>query len=309
MKKLISLLLFAAIVCSMLSGCTRKTNASEAFTVVTSFAPVYALTLTVTNGAKAVSVVNMAESVTGCVHDYQLSTANMRTVETADAFIINGSGMEKSFINKITSQYANLTVVDSSEGLTNLLEESEHDHDTNGETETEKEINPHTWMSLDNAAAQVKNIADALAAKNPENKSVYEKNADNFCSQINELKSKYLPKFNSLANNKIVIFHQSFEYLANEFNLKVTNVISDSEGSAPDPQEIQSIIDSINQQNVRIIITEPQYSDSTANVIAADTGAKVYSLDPLVTGTMTADSYINVMSNNLEVLFNALQNI
>ncbi|MDD4700124.1 MAG: zinc ABC transporter substrate-binding protein [Oscillospiraceae bacterium] len=308
MKKIISYLLFATIIAGMLSGCKRQTDKSDSFTIVTSFAPVYALTLTITDGSD-VNVVNMAESVTGCVHDYQLSTANMRTVETADLFITNGSGMENNFIDKITSQYTDLTVIDSSEGITNLLADSEHDHESASESHEEEEVNPHTWMSLENAAAQVKNIANALITHNPENKAIYEKNADNFRSQIEEIKLEFTEKFDSLANNKIVIFHESFEYLAAEFNLTVTNIISDSEGNAPDPQQIQSVINSINQEDVHVIVTEPQYSDSTANVIATDTGAVVYSLDPLVTGTMNAASYVTVMRSNLEVLYNALKNI
>ena len=42
----------------------------------------------------------MAEQNVGCLHDYQLQTRDMVTLEGADALVINGGGMEQ-FMDKV----------------------------------------------------------------------------------------------------------------------------------------------------------------------------------------------------------------
>jgi zinc transport system substrate-binding protein len=50
--------------------------------------------LNLTAGLPDVEVVNLTGTVTGCLHDYQLTPANIKTLETADAFLYNGAGLE-----------------------------------------------------------------------------------------------------------------------------------------------------------------------------------------------------------------------
>ena len=59
-----------------------------------------------------------------------------------------------------------------------------------------------------------------------------------------------------------------------------------------------------------MLFTEPQYSPSAAETIARETGAKIYELDPVVTGEATPaamDAYLDAMRKNMEVLQQALQ--
>ena len=58
---------------------------------------------------------------------------------------------------------------------------------------------------------------------------------------------------------------------------------------------------------MKCIFTEPQYPENTAKTIASETGVSVYALDPAVTGDGSADSYLNAMEKNLEVLEKALR--
>ena len=95
--------------------------------MVTSFYPVYIMALNITEGIDGVSVDNMAGQQTGCLHDYQLQNRDMQNLETADAFVINGAGME-SFLSKVLEQLPELPVVDSSEGISLLYEEG-HSHE------------------------------------------------------------------------------------------------------------------------------------------------------------------------------------
>ena len=90
MKKKTIWALATALLALLATGCAAQTNGQT--TIVTSFYPMYVLTLNVTDGIDGVTVQNMAEQNVGCLHDYQLQTRDMVTLEGADALVINGGG-------------------------------------------------------------------------------------------------------------------------------------------------------------------------------------------------------------------------
>ena len=74
------------------------------YTVVTSFYPMYIAALNVVGENDHIRLENLSEPQTGCLHDYQLTPADMQLLSTADAFIINGGGIE-SFLGEVAEQY------------------------------------------------------------------------------------------------------------------------------------------------------------------------------------------------------------
>lgn len=290
----------AAAACAGPGGADKE----KGFHVVASFAPVYALTLAVADGAENVTVECMTAQTAGCPHDYQLTPADMQKVEAADLLVLNGAGMEDSFTEKIFSQYPDLPTVESAEGLELLPELGEHDH--NHEGHEDEESNPHTWLSLQNAKKQAGRIAAALSEYDPANGAVYAANAKRFEEAADRLDEKYRPELEALPHRKFITFHAAFAYLAADYGFQVAAVVESTPGTAPDPQTLQSLIEEARTERITAIFTEPQYPDSTAKVIAEGAGAAIYTLDPLVTGSMNKDSYLTGMEKNFQTLTEAL---
>ena len=119
-KKGLVLFLLSALLFTACGTEKNKTEETGKLTVVTSFYPVYLLAQEIVQGAEGIRLENMAQPQTGCLHDYELSISDMKLLETADIFIINGGGME-SFLEQALERYPELTVVDTSEGIA-LLE-------------------------------------------------------------------------------------------------------------------------------------------------------------------------------------------
>jgi zinc transport system substrate-binding protein len=63
----------------------------------------------------------------------------------------------------------------------------------------------------------------------------------------------------------------------------------------------------VRKSGIKAIFAEPQYPVSAANSIAKETGARVYTLDPAVTGDDDPYAYIKTMKKNLSVLIEALK--
>ena len=69
-------------------------------------------------------------------------------------------------------------------------------------------------------------------------------------------------------------------------------------------------IEIIKKAGIKAVFTEPQYSPGAANTISKETGAKIYTLDPVVTGEANdgaKNAYIETMQKNAATLVKALQ--
>ena len=285
--------------CLLLTGCGGTNTAGGgkdgSFHIVTSFYPMYVATINITQGVDGVTVTNMTKPQTGCLHDYQLMTEDMKTLEKADAFVINGAGME-SFLDKVIEQQKNLKIIDASKGIELLKDDDEE--------------NPHVWLSVTDAILQVKNIAEQLKAADPKHADAYEKNAAAYIKKLEALKAEMHAELDTVPNKDIVTFHEAFPYFAKEFGLNIISVVEREPGTEPTPAELQATIEQVKKLPVKVLFTEPQYSPSAAETIARETGAKIYTLDPVVTGEandQALNAYIDTMKKNMETLKTALQ--
>ncbi len=286
MKRLLSVLFAVLFSCFCASGCAAP-QSDASFRIVTSFYPMYIMTINITDGIDGVQVDNMAGQQTGCLHDYQLQSSDMKNLEQADVFVINGAGME-SFLDKVTEQLPDLTVVDSSQGLEVL------------------DDNSHLWVSISNYIQQVGTIADGLCAADPEHAEIYRANAQAYQEKLESLRDEMHQAIDPLPNRQIITFHEAFPYFAEEFGLEIVRVVNREPDSQPSAKELADTIRLIEETDVKAVFAEPQYPESAANIIAEESGATLYFLDPCVTGEETKDAYLDAMRKNMEVLEEAL---
>ncbi len=101
----------------------------DEFVVVTSFYPMYIAAMNVMEDIEGVTLENLSEPQTGCLHDFQLTPEDMKLLSTADVFIINGGGIE-SFMEDIAEAYPELLVIEACEGLELLEGGHDHVHET-----------------------------------------------------------------------------------------------------------------------------------------------------------------------------------
>ena len=296
--KILSLLLLVLSVALVGCGGTDKSAEKKTagpFRIVTSFYPMYVATINITDGVDGVEVYNMTKPQTGCLHDYQLMTEDMKTLEKADAFVINGAGME-DFMDKVTEQQKKLKVIDASRGIALI-------HDEEGD-------NPHVWLSVTDAITQVRNIADQLKEADPSHAAQYEKNAAAYIEKLTALKTEMHAALDNVPHKDVVTFHEAFPYFAKEFHLNIIGVVEREPGTEPTPTELQETIEQVNSLPSKVLFTEPQYSPAAAETIARETGAKIYTLDPVVTGEATPaakNAYIDTMKKNMKTLQEALK--
>jgi zinc transport system substrate-binding protein len=290
------------------AGCQTERTADDSgeLRVVTSFLPIYIFTLNLVEGIDGIRVVNMAAPDVGCLHNYQLLPGDMVELEAADIFIFNGAGME-SFLEVLADRH-DLVKIEASSGIRLLYWDENHGHiDINDETSGHAhEVNAHVWLSIRLAIQQVKNISLGLQRADPEHAELYQRNEAAYIDRLLNLDRLYRETLDKVAIRKIITFHDAFPYLAKEYGLTVAAVIRRDPGREPSTAELAETIDIIRSEGVQVLFVEPQYSGRAADTLAAETGASVYTLNPVVTGDAGALTYEQVMMDNLDVLKLAL---
>lgn len=259
--------------------------------ILTSFYPMYVNTLNVVGDTPGVDVTCLTPPFVGCLHDYALTAGDMKKLAKADIFVANGAGME-TFIDKALKQVPSLKVVEASEGIKPV------------------DDNPHIWVGISGAIAQVKNIADGLAKADPEHGEQYRKNADAYVAKLEKLRTEMHAALDGLKHRDIITFHEAFPYFASEFNLSIVGVIEREPGSEPNARELAETVETVKKDKVHALFAEPQYPEKCAKVIEKETGVPVSILDPVVTGprepAKARDAYLAAMRKNLDVLRRAL---
>lgn len=306
MKRILSALLCAAVCLTGFSGCGTPAKESSRLKLLASFYPIAIMALNITDGVEGVAVESMAQQQTGCLHDFQMTTADMKKAETADAFLINGAGME-GFLDKISDQLPELPVIDSSTGIPLIASGEDHHHDGGeGHDHDQEAYNPHLWVSITNCMEQVRNLSEGIIALDPEHEAEYRENTETYLEKLSALRDKMHSALDHVKNKDIITFHEAFPYFAEEFGLHIAAVINREPDSQPSAKELADTIRLVRETGVKALFVEPLYPETSADIIAAETGAQVYVLDPAVSGEWDKNAYLTAMESNLQVLAQAL---
>lgn len=308
MKKKLLFLLALILAFSLGSACLaalagRKGKAKEGLLAVTSFYPMYILTRNLTEGADGIRVENLAGRHSGCLHDYTLTTEDMRLLSEADLVVANG-GVEP-FLAELAKKLPGLTFTEAADGYP-LLAGTGHTHEENGGKAAEEQGNAHIWLSIEGYLYETDRVAEALAELNPAQAKRYFANAGQYRQRLEELREE-ADRLKALAAGKeAVIFHEAFAYLAESLGIKAACLLPLDEDTALSAGELAEVIEEIRRRGITMLWVEEAYRQ-TADGIAAETGAIVCCLDPFTGGEDSLFAYEDKMAENIRRIRAALE--
>lgn len=280
-------------------------------TVVTSFYPMYIAAMNVIDDAEHVKLKNLSEPQTGCLHDFQLTPEDMKLLSTADVFIINGGGIE-NFMEEVAKTYPNLTIIEACKNTSLLAEdidENGHEEDEHAGEEHEEghvhedtDVNAHAWMSVSAYESQVQTIAEGLSQADPKHREQYETSAGEYLEKLDKLKARQEQIREEAAGQSVILFHEAYAYVAEDYGLPVSYVMDLDEERKVSAGEVASVLSAIKNNQTKIILAEERYGKSMGDTVSAESDAKVLYLSPLNRGEYEKDSYIDGMEKNMEIL-------
>ncbi len=290
---------------------------------VTSFYPVYIAALNVTENVPDVSLQNLSEPQTGCMHDYQLTPQDMILLSQADLFLVNGGGIE-NFLTETAEAYPALTIAQASGGLSLLPGEEESHSDDEHQLENSREErhteeehrqedsreeahvhsgeNAHVWMDTELYRDMVQNIAAAFSAADPRHQQRYQENAEEYCRKIEEL-TEQIEELKTLTEKEpVVILHEAYAYVAKQLGMEELYCLNLDEERQTSAGEAAELIRQISEHGVKIVLAEERYGKDLGQMLEAETDVKVCYLDTLVRGEYQKDSYLSAVQKNIEML-------
>lgn len=294
MKRLVFLLILPLVLC-LLPGCSTRESANIAATTL----PVYEFTSRLCEGT-GITVTRLVTESVSCLHDYTLQVHQMRAISAADMVVISGAGLEEFLEDALESAS---TVIDASQGLVLLEgEHHDHDHDHNSEHAHTHEEDPHIWLSPENAKAMAQNICSGLCARYPAQSNTFRANLETLLADLDALQAYGQEQLADLSCREMITFHDGFSYLAESFDLHILEAIEEESGSEASAAALIDLIGLVREHELKALFTEANGADAAATIIAAETGARIFTLDMAMAG----DSYFDAMYHNIDTIKEAL---
>lgn len=241
-------------------------------------------------------------------HTFSPTPSDIRRLENTHLLFVVGHGVD-GWASTITDALEEVETVDVSKDipLHTFTHEHEHEHHESAHENNDehKTVDPHYWLNTANGITIASTITDALCAADPDNTEQYKENLASYTQDLNALHKEITDTLNDLDNRDLLVFHDSWNYFAREFNLTIAGVFQTSPGKETSPQYLEELYNHAQEHNVRVVFSEPQLSPATLRPFVEDLGLTMYVLDPLG-GLKERDSYINMLRYNAETIYEAL---
>lgn len=246
-------------------------------------------------------------------HTFDPSPRTIQEIQDANLFVFVGAGADSwaeslvdeenvspnsRFIATHLSQVVNIRRF--SENTSEVITEEEDDH-------AEGDIDPHFWLSPENAVFIANEIATRLSQLDNENADYYRERTIDFIAQLEIRDEVWKMEMNRLEDKKLIVFHDAWYYFADHYGLEIVASIEPFPGKSPSPKYLQSVIDEIRENNIDVLFIEPQLSADTAEAMAQNLVNKVEVLDP-IGGVEGRDSYMELIDYNVRTIVDALGN-
>ena len=245
------------------------------------------------------------------VHYFQPRPAHVLMCTRADMVIIAGLDLDvwmQALLDASRNrklQYGREGYVDASFGITNVLQKPIGRVDM-AMGDVHPFGNPHYFHSIDNVGIVLENIVIGLSKNDPDNADAYRMNKEVYWQEVQTTFKKLKELMKPFRGTKIITYHQSWEYFAEEFGLEILDYVEPKPGLPATPKHTKDLIELINQHQVKIILKEPYYPKRPIKRLMKKTGVKVVELVNYPGGRKNAHTYLQNLEANINDLVQAL---
>lgn len=296
-KTLLSLILSSLLV---LTGISESSAAEKKFKVVTTFTVIQDIAQNVAGDAATVESIT---KVGAEIHEYDPTPQDITKALSADLVLWNGLNLELWF-ERFFEDVKNVPSVVVTEGIEPMpIQEGSYRGNPN----------PHAWMSPTLALIYIENIRAAFVKYDPQNASIYNKNAEDYIAKIKALDAPLRERLAKIpeAQRWLVTSEGAFSYLARDYNLKEAYLWPINAEQQGTPKQVKNLIDLVRTNKISVVFSESTISDKPAKQVSKETGAKyggVLYVDSLSTKDGPVPTYIDLLKVTVETIAKGFEN-
>jgi len=213
-------------------------------------------------------------------HTYEPKPKQMVALAKTNIYFAIGVPFETTWLEKIASTNPKMLVVHTEADIKKIPMKVHH-HEGRGLEQHHRDIkDPHVWLSPPLVMIQARNILQVFLKVDPANRSVYEKNYNNFIKELVVLDAEIRGALKGKGRDvEFMVFHPAWGYFAQAYGLEQVPI--EIEGKQPKPAELQYLIQYAKERSVKVIFAQPQFSWQAAQAIAKSIDGQIVFVDPL----------------------------
>lgn len=208
---------------------------------------------------------------------YEPTPAQMEQVERAEMiFAVGVMGFEQATVERMSSTAQGRYVALA--GIAESHKECVHHDHSHGEHHHHGGVNPHLWTSPDMLMLMAERAYNAISAAYPDSTKytlAYKELMQRLCS----LDSLVAERCAELPSRAFVIYHPTFQYLADRYGL--TEIAIENHGKEPSVDHLRKVVDRARELGARKVFYQREFPRSVVATVASELGVEAEQVDIL----------------------------
>lgn len=311
MKKIKGLIgILSIIIILFIAGCgTDVENASkdneDKIQVIATYSIIYDIVKNV--GGDRVEVHSLAP-VGSNPHEYDPLPKDVQLTTDADVVFYNGLNLEggNSWFEKLL-----LTANKSGEDapVFRLSEGVEPKYLTTKGKESEED--PHAWLDVRNGIKYAENTKNALIKIDPDHADVYEQNAKEYITKLQNLHEEAVSRYNEIPQEKrlLITSEGAFKYFSEAYGFDAAYIWEINAENQGSPDQVSTLVDFIRSKKDPVLFVETSIDPRSMEMVSSETGVPIFGkvfTDSIGKPGEDGDTYIKMMEWNIDMILRGL---
>lgn len=148
----------------------------------------------------------------------------------------------------------------------------DHDHDAPGHTH--EGLDPHAWLTPENAEIWLGLIADELSAADPANAATYAANAKAAKEGVAALDARLQAQLAPVQGRPFVVFHDAYGYFAAHYGLSVAGAVALGDATSPGAGHLAELRENLAHKGVVCAFPEAAHDPKQIDILLEGTSVK-----------------------------------
>lgn len=242
-------------------------------------------------------------------HLYKASESDVRKLSEAQIIFFNGIHLEAKMADIFKKMSRNKVTVAVAESLPKEL--------LLGSIQYKDQFDPHIWFDVQLWKQVVSTINETLQAYDPQNKSVYAQNTENYLTKLDQLDQYVTNRSLELSDDQriLVTAHDAFRYFGKKYDFEVLGLQGISTESKAGTKDVMRLADTIAERKIRAMFVESSIPER--NIKAVQEAVKARGWNVKIGGELFSDAmghegtiegtYIGMVRHNIDTVVNGLK--
>lgn len=260
--------------------------------VVASIKPLHSLAAMITRGVSQPALLLDSASDP---HHFSLRPSQRRLIANADLVLWTGRQLEAALGKAIANGAVRHLALLDADLPVKLSARGTHHH-----TAEPDNIDPHIWLSPDNARAILQLLGQHLGHLDPANRRHYQRNLQSAIDNITQLEQDIENRLSGI-NKSYIAWHDSYRYFEYHFGLKLAGAIRSSDSQRISARELSHLHQQLIEGQVQCVVHDRQPMPDLLRRLPADANTRFAFIDILGAQLPAGETlWLELMRNTTE---------